>query len=203
MHLQAAEVSLWGRLSPFLCFLFLEKELALPGPQAELGRLEARTPGRSSGSGWEGQTALWGPRGPSPPVTCRKPPCSRQRQSLRTAMLRPRSKGDGGSVLDGWGRGTSRRAPSHQRRAGWSRWTPSPIQGTTQHDPVTPLGSRCLGVPGCPVCGAGRGARRGQTLPEVRALGGRGGDGDGAQRPSQGLPRAADAAGATSPGPLW
>lgn len=30
-----------------------------------------------------------------------------------------------------------------------------------------------------------------------------GGDGDGAQRPSQGLPRAADAAGAASPGPLW
>lgn len=26
VHLQAAEASLWGRLGPFLCFLFLEKE---------------------------------------------------------------------------------------------------------------------------------------------------------------------------------
>lgn len=112
-------------------------------------------------------------------------------------------QGQGRQHLVGWGRGTSRRASSHQRRAGWSRWAPSPIQGIAQRDPVTPLGSRCLGVPGCPVCGSGPGARRGQSLPEVRAPGDQGGDGAGAQRPSQGLPSSTDTAGAASPGLLW
>lgn len=65
-RLQAAEARLQGRLGPrFPVSSSWKRRLALPGPRAEPVRLEARTQGRGSESGWEGQTALRGPRGPS------------------------------------------------------------------------------------------------------------------------------------------
>lgn len=81
-------------------------------------------------------------------------------------------------------------------RSGWPCWMPSPIQGEiAQHDRLHwAPGLRAQGV----LSGAGRGAKRGQTLPEERPRG-TGGDGAGAKRPKP----CADTWVPASPGPCW